>query len=233
MKKAINASINIILIFAVVAGLYYAYEKSIEEEKQKAIVLPAKKEIDPAQARINDANEKLEEILNSPYTYSAYWHTVEEKQEEIEMLINSLIEEYPDLEAARKAEAFRYEYLPILEEVARKAEDEKAIREKGLAEKDERRKKDIADFYKVAGYNVPEDDKEYWYDYFSESERQKLVTNKVEVGDREAMILFLPGFYERKITESTSGTFIGYYGHRGAKYKYISADNGIIDYIEY
>ena len=74
---------------------------------------------------------------------------------------------------------------------------------------------------------------EYAYKEFTAIEREKILRNNIDIGDKESMILYLNGSYKREITKSEYGETHHYYGRNYARYSYITAVRGRIDYISY
>lgn len=74
-------------------------------------------------------------------------------------------------------------------------------------------------------------DAEYWYEKLTEYERKKILSNEINVNDRDIMVLLLPGDYEMSESKSKYGTDKHFYGKRNAKYRYLISRNGFIDFI--
>ena len=75
----------------------------------------------------------------------------------------------------------------------------------------------------------------FWFDYFTKEEKEKIYNNEVKIGDRDTLVRFLDGrgYYERTTSETAYGTSHQFYGKAGTRYSYITSKDGIIDYIAY
>ena len=144
---------------------------------------------------------------------------------ELEESLDELLELYPNTEAAKKVEKLREELPTIIQAQI-------DIRNKKLEAEKIKNDQWKAHLRKIG---KPDDKDDFWYNYFTEKEKSKLYQGEITIGDRDTMVMFLPGYYEITTSETKYGKSNQYFGRTEyvCKYSYITSHEGIIDYIAY
>lgn len=153
----------------------------------------------------------------------------------IELSLKKLLELYPNTKTAGRVEVFRERYPQFLK-TAKEQHNKQIAEEAELKAKEAAVKaKEEAPFKAIMRSEFGNlDNFDYWYNYFTEEEKEKIYNNEVRIGDRDSIITFLKGYYEMTTTETAFGKSNQFYGSSDScRYTYITSSAGIIDYIAY
>ena len=150
--------------------------------------------------------------------------------------INSYLQMYfPETEASKKSN----ELMKIADELKKTAIEKDQLNKKEKSDQEKinikKNKRNMEENKKMILAKIGNNEKDvnYWLSYFTDDEFQSIKDNWISIGDREEVIKFLKGYYSLEIYVMENLRISHYYGDENARYKYITAKYGKIDYFNY